>query len=144
MVHSHLTMNNILFDLDRQSQIAEFCVNILAELEGKDGGRAEAGDFSGEDWSPRSDVEASTELFSEIVGSDSAAASDVPVFVSQAARTTEAEFPFPPHQRPPRGRHQPRNSPARKDLTNARTLSSDSSSGAISEKPIASSPFSVM
>jgi serine/threonine protein kinase len=71
VLHGHLTGNNILFDSDGKIQIADFCVQRLTEQEGNNGARADLGGFSGEDWTPKADVLAFAEIFSEIVSRDS-------------------------------------------------------------------------
>jgi serine/threonine protein kinase len=83
VLHGHLTGNNILFDLDGRIQIADFCVQCLAEQEGHSGVRSDVGGFFGGDGTPKADVLAFAEIFSEIVSRDSTSQSDGPMFVSE-------------------------------------------------------------
>jgi serine/threonine protein kinase len=83
VLHGHLTGNNILFDSDVKIQIADFCVQRLAEQERNNGAKPDVRGFSVEDWTLKADVLAFAEIFSEIVSRDSTSQSEVPMFASE-------------------------------------------------------------
>jgi serine/threonine protein kinase len=86
-VHGHLTANNVLFNENRVIQIADFCVNSLAELDWNSGENVTIGGFSEEDWTLTADICAFAEPFSLIaVGASNGQSegdSDIPTFVSE-------------------------------------------------------------
>jgi hypothetical protein len=85
--HGHLTVNNVLFNEDGMIQIADFCVNRLAERVWNSGENANVGGFSEEDWTPAADIRAFAEILSVIaVGTSdgqSGHCSGVPTVVSE-------------------------------------------------------------
>jgi hypothetical protein len=88
LLHGCLTTNNILFDLDDGLQIVDFQPMLLDVAE--EG--TQIGGFSGEGWSPETDVHAFASILFEIVVGRSAdgetcAPSDIPAFVSRIIET---------------------------------------------------------
>jgi hypothetical protein len=85
LFHGHLTSRNILFDEDHRIQIVDFRPIVLEMRENK------IGCFSGEGWTPKTDVDEFVSLFFEIMFGRPADATtlidiNVPYFVSQIMR----------------------------------------------------------
>jgi hypothetical protein len=87
LLHGHLTAENVLFNENGIVQIADFCVNHLADRDWSSCKNVDVGGFSGEDWTPTADIRAFAEIFSKIaVGTSdgqSGPGSGVPTFVSK-------------------------------------------------------------
>jgi serine/threonine protein kinase len=87
LVHGHLTANNVLFKENGVIQIADFCVNRLAEWDWNSGENLTVGGFSEEDWTPTIDIHAFAEILSVIaVGASDGQSernSDIATFVSE-------------------------------------------------------------
>jgi hypothetical protein len=87
VLHRHSTRNNVFFNKDGMIQIADFCVNRLAERVWNSGENANVGGFSEEDWTPTADIRAFAEILSvtAVGASDgqSGRGSGVPTFVSE-------------------------------------------------------------
>jgi serine/threonine protein kinase len=86
LLHGNLTGNNILLDFNGLVQIRDFCMSDFAELVSNPDVRVNLGGFSGESWSPSSDIQAFSRILSEIVVGASAGQGgfdpSVPSFVS--------------------------------------------------------------
>jgi hypothetical protein len=80
-------VDNILFNEDGMIQIADFCVNRLAEWDWSSCENANVGGFSEEDWTPAADIRAFAEILSVITVGPSDGQSGnglgVPTFVSE-------------------------------------------------------------
>jgi serine/threonine protein kinase len=92
LLHSHLTMSNILFDSDHCIQIVDFDPILLevGESESEEGTQVRG--FSGEGWTPEKDIEAfATILFELLFGcppqGDASIPTGIPEFVSKVIKS---------------------------------------------------------
>jgi serine/threonine protein kinase len=87
LLHGHLPGDNIFFNEDGMIQITDFWISGLAELETNQSTMVDVGGFSGENWTPKTDVRALVGILSDIAIGSSAKQSGrvpcVPSFVSE-------------------------------------------------------------
>jgi hypothetical protein len=84
LMHGHLSSSNIVFDVDHEIEIANFNRNRIEMRESEDG--TKLGGFSGERWTPKTDVRAFASILFEIVSvrsvnGETFIPTDVPDFV---------------------------------------------------------------